>query len=466
MPKIDWSNSPAHFFLLIALFFGTVYGCLVPPFQAPDEVNHFLRAYHLSEGHAFGEKMDARFGGYLPESLAKVAQVFRPLRYNYEARTSPSEILKTLQIPLQPEQRTFLDFPNVAYYSPTAYVPQPPVLFLLRKLNLPPLWMLYIGRWITLLFWAIVVFFAIKIIPFGKWTLAFLALLPSSLFLHASLTADATTNALAFLLLARLINLAFAKTKLTTLNLLLVTGISLLITVNKVVYSPLVLLLWLIPVSMYRSRSNYWLVNAGILLLHGLLLWWWYQQAGQLFVPYDEYNPAFRDDQQLNPGVQPQAQLHFILENPIAFFKILLQSYAESSRATLAHFLGKFGWEHNYLPLPMLLLLLVTLLAQALTEQQPNIRLQARHRLWFVGTALAMTLAFSVVIYMQWSPPGHDRIRALAGRYFIPIVPLLLLTLKNERLQLSKKWWQWSRLAVFVVAQAVGIWMVWERYFV
>ena len=41
-----------------SILFAFVYVLLVPPFQSPDEPNHFFRAWQISEGHIFPEKQE------------------------------------------------------------------------------------------------------------------------------------------------------------------------------------------------------------------------------------------------------------------------------------------------------------------------------------------------------------------------------------------------------------------------
>ena len=43
----------AAVFAGLALLFGSIFVFLIPPFQSPDEPNHFLRAFQVSEGVFF-----------------------------------------------------------------------------------------------------------------------------------------------------------------------------------------------------------------------------------------------------------------------------------------------------------------------------------------------------------------------------------------------------------------------------
>ncbi|HUM48352.1 MAG TPA: DUF2142 domain-containing protein, partial [Chitinophagales bacterium] len=102
---------PQYVFLTLALSLGAIFIAVTPPFQAPDEPEHFYRAYKISEGYLIGQQQDNRAGGYLPQSLVDISKFFLLLRWNAETKTSREEIISKLQVPLHPEHKKFIDFP-------------------------------------------------------------------------------------------------------------------------------------------------------------------------------------------------------------------------------------------------------------------------------------------------------------------------------------------------------------------
>ncbi|MCB0570779.1 MAG: DUF2142 domain-containing protein [Phaeodactylibacter sp.] len=459
---------PSCWFLRLALPFGLLYALLAPPFQAPDETSHFYRAYHLSEGYWMGVQKDGqRLGGELPASLTAFYRPFAALRYNYDARTSPEAIRRAMAIPLRPEQRTFVDFANTGFYAPTSYAPYAIVFALLKPFKPGPGWFFYAGRLAGLVFWVFVLFHAIRLLPYHRWAITFSVLLPASLFLHASLSGDTVINAVAFYLIAWLLALAFDGTRQEFgwrqgVGLL---GLSAVLSLGKVVYAPLIALYWLIPKRKFGSAKDYWLWGAGLMAFNAALLAVWYYYSGGLFIPYDDYGPAFREGQQLNPGVDPPGQLAYILERPLYFAQVVAGSYLDSLPATLAHYAGKFGWEHNYLPTPFIALLLLTLLALAAFEQGAPEELNLRRRSFLLALAGVMCLALATVLYMLWQAVGDSRIVVLMGRYFIPIFPLLWLALPQRRFILPQRPLQGWALALLAATLAWGAWAVLQRYY-
>ena len=422
------NTPPEQFFKITATLFGLLYLFLVPPFQVPDEANHFYRAYHIVDGNLMGEKTkDQRYGGELPENLVTLYQPFKELRYNYDEKIGLDAFAKASKVPLRKGRTAFVDFANVAYYSPTAYLFQIPDLWLYKLLNVKPLFLFYLTRLASFFYWGFVIFYAIQLIPFHKWTFCFLALLPSSLFLHSGITADSITNASCFYLIALLMRLIFDEdAPITFQHLLIIIGLSLLITLNKVVYFPIAFLFLLIPKWKFASVRQYFNLSFTLIGTILLTLGTWFLITKDLFIPYEHYHPDFRGTQQLNEGVDPMAQLQFILGNPLDFIGIWFHSFFEYLPSNLAHYIGKFGWEANYLPGPLIGLIGLGLVAHALLEWN-RYDFDLRKRIFFIVTGMLCFILFSVVIYMQWSPPGNEVILSFGGRYMIAIFPLFFL---------------------------------------
>jgi uncharacterized membrane protein len=459
-------NSPRSFFLITSLVWGVCYALLVPPFQAPDETSHFYRTVHVAQGNLMGESTpDMRLGGELPGGVPKLYEPFARLRYNFDEKVNGANFRAARATRLQSDSLVFVDFANVGYYSPFPYLLQAAVMRAMLFFQTKPLWLLYAGRLTTLFIWIVLVGWALRLLPFHRWTFAFLALLPSSLFLHASLSGDVLTHGLCFWLTAALLSLIFAKNetqKYVKPAVFLAAGI---VVLSKPVYFPLVFLAFLVPQVWYTWGNRHQLFAAGLCLWALALLAWWYGVAGDNFIPYDRYHPAYRDGQQLNEGVQPHAQLAGVLAQPLRFLKIMAISYAESAQATLAHYFGKFGWEKNYLPGWLIGLLAIAAAIAAASERRFEGLPDTKHRIVFAGLALSMMVAIAMVIYMQWTPLGAGRILALNGRYFIPVFPLFFLCLTGFGKKIPQNLVVNFAKIALLFSLAWGAWEVICRYY-
>src|SRR3954470_21427315 len=98
-------NDPGRFVLVAVLLFGALFPLVPPPFQAPDEPEHFDRAYWVSEGRLDLLPVPVRTAAPLPASVNRIGEASGDLSFHPERRASPRAILAALQIPLTPERR-------------------------------------------------------------------------------------------------------------------------------------------------------------------------------------------------------------------------------------------------------------------------------------------------------------------------------------------------------------------------
>jgi uncharacterized membrane protein len=376
----------ARLFVMSAFLFGGIFIFVVPPFQVADEFNHFFRAWQVSEGIFVAVRTaDNRLGGDLPTSVVKITEPFRSLPFHPENRIKSNTIFYNLFTPLEPEKRQFTDFANTAIYAPTAYLPQAVAISIGKFFKGGPLSIFYFSRLLTLIFWVSMVYTALKILPIKNDLFAALALLPSSLFINASASGDVVTNACSFLVIAVFIKLIVAEKtddkRENFIYLSLIFILSLVVSINKLAYFPIVLLIFLVKKERFNGLKNKLITSFFLILSNTAIILFWSKIVNQLFIPYDNYNPVFRIGQQLNDRVNPQLQMEFMRHNPLIFSKIAAFSLLKTFPHTLIHYVGKFGWEKNYLPLPIIAVLVLLILIQACVDvplQTSNFKFQTK----------------------------------------------------------------------------------------
>ena len=500
-------------FLGLSLGFGCLFVFLIPPFQSPDEPNHLLRAYQVSEGGFFPENTDHRLGGTLPVSLAAVRDSFLYLKMNYAARTGRDAIFRNLQTPLEPARRAFLDFPNTAVYAPTAYLPQAGAIALLRPLGATPLQLLYAARLANLLVWILLIGVAIRLLPFLKNAVTALALLPASLVMAASANADVVTNGLCWWLVASFLSSGQAVTPSRRLTGLFKQALTVVIVcANKLITLPLVLVYWCDPtpgpspegrgdiapgvspeaggsVAPNPSPARRGDIAPGVspetggsvaplpsgegpgvgshhfailLFLALIAALTWSIFAQNHFIPYDQYNPVFRNAQTLNEGVDPARQQAFMLEHPLFFAKTALVSMVRALPSMSAHFAGKFGWEKNYLCAGWLVLLWLLLAALLSSEKNP---LSGWQRLWAGTAVFGYAGLFAVTMYALWNPVGAGEISNFQGRYFVPVAVVAALALGNGALSRYRRAIGWVALLILFLANMAMACAIVKRYY-
>ncbi|HYH46461.1 MAG TPA: DUF2142 domain-containing protein [Thermoanaerobaculia bacterium] len=418
--------TPERALLVLGLLFGLLFLFVTPPYQVPDEPHHVLRSYHVGEGHL----RTAPAGGLdgvpasLPDSAAAFAQ---KLPFNPEAKIAPGDILASWRRPLAPDERREIWI--FGTYLPLSYLPQAAGAAAARLLGLPALGVLYLARLGNLLACLALAWAALRVAPFFRWTLALLALTPMALFLRSSASPDAVTNALAALLLAAVLALAWGPEgdparRRRDLLILFAAALGLVLCKGGG-YALFSLLILIVPRHrLAASQRRAAVLTAGLLLatLAGFALSAW--TARQSY-----------DAGALRPGahLDPQAQAEIVLADPLRFAGLVAGDYLQHGLRYLYQFVGNLGWLDTPLPLAAAAAWSLLLLAVAIGDGPAGAPLSLRQRLVLLAVVAGTLAAISASQYLTWTPVGAGRIEGLQGRYFIPAAPLVLLLFTRRR---------------------------------
>ncbi|MEX0268417.1 DUF2142 domain-containing protein [Leptolyngbyaceae cyanobacterium UHCC 1019] len=416
--------APEKIFAILVSIFGILFLIVTPPFQVADENAHFFRAYHVSEGHLMAKRADKEFGGLLPESLSTVAQVVSAgVAFHPENKQKIEDIFTTLRIPLNVEKRSFINYWTVAKYSPVPYLPQASGIAIARLFGATPLALMYFGRLFNLIFFALTGYFAIKITPIFKWGFLLLLLTPISLFTAASVSGDALTIGVSFLLTAVFLscaldeNVSFDRPKG-----IIIFVLAALLSLAKPPYQLLILLFFTIPIKKIGNRKTYFAVFT-------LLAAWC--AALSLGVVY-----AIKDlkDVSYSPEMtSPTSQLAFLADNPGMFFVAFFNGWKVDGLSIIHQLIGQLGWLDTKLPGVLIDSYLGILVIIALFGGNKKIRLFRIQRFVIFLTAALNIILISFVLYLHWAPLGASVIRGWQGRYLIPFSPLLFLLFYNRK---------------------------------
>lgn len=207
-------TAPQRPFLWLATAAGLAFLVLTPPLQVPDENRHLNRSYMIAQGNFWATQRQGIVGNPLPWSL-----LMMPRRLGIGIAANPSvkqdraHWRSEFDVALRPEHAVIVSIPST--YSPLPYAPQALAIALLSPLEPPPVVFCYAARLLNLAAWIGLIYAALAIAPSHRWSLALLALLPMSVFMAASVSADVLTNGLAFLWLAVVFRLRCKETPLT-----------------------------------------------------------------------------------------------------------------------------------------------------------------------------------------------------------------------------------------------------------
>ena len=176
-------NMPQRLFLPLFLFAGLVFVFAVPPFQNPDEPMHFYRGYQVAQGHVFSTADDVElYGGDIPASMRELvlkSEIEHQYDYGYRFFLNYDELMSYGY----GGEKVFEGFPNTAIYSPLAYLPSALAHGIVGLFDGPLLVALYLARLLSLVATLFAFMAALRIIPFGKWIVFAVGLVPMALVL-------------------------------------------------------------------------------------------------------------------------------------------------------------------------------------------------------------------------------------------------------------------------------------------
>ncbi|WP_413307050.1 DUF2142 domain-containing protein [Bacillus sp. 1P10SD] len=440
-----------YLFLIIAIPFGIYWSILLPQFQAPDEAVHIYRAYEISEGHFLSKHVDGKTGDFLPTSILEFVETsgLGELPFNYHLKVQSEKINAAKEIKLSNE-RSFYSFPSSAIYSPLPYLPQALGMFIGRILDLPIYYILLVSRWCNLLAYVVLSFYAIKLIPRLKRFLFILALMPMTVHQVSSLSADASTFGFAFLLSAYIFRLIFSSEsqKIRRKDVAILLCLTVALTLCKSAYFTYFLLVFLIPVSKFLNKKQYWVYNSLVSIANPLILFIWMQLCKNTEMATD-----------------PVSQLKTILLHPLSFLKKVIGTFIYDD-AIYLQFFGVFGWLDT--PIPYIIsYLLIVFLTIAFTSEE---RLESENKETYIrGTILFLFFLIQAAIvvtmlYLGFPQTNPKMVIGVQGRYFIPIFLILAFGMYVLYPLLKKRYTVY--FIVVVISLAISSYFMYIRFYI
>lgn len=431
-----WLQLPQTVFLIFSLIFAVWFIFTAAPLSGTDEFTHFPRAYQISEG-VFWERRFAPgvYGGYLPAGVNQMINAYRNL--SRESWPTPFEQSKQqLNQKYSADRRTGQKlvravFSSDAIYPPWALFPAVPGILMARSLKLPLIWYVYLSRLTTLFIWLGLTWAAIKLLPGGKWFLVVTALLPTTLSQASTIGADGLLMGIDWLLIALTLGLMAGKIRPRVwvwLGFALLAAAACLI---KESYWLLAGLILVIPAKMFVKRWHAWFWRVGSLALAAAGSLWLADFSSRTI-----FGPSLTPTYGLN--LNPKGQVDYILKHPLLI--LVRFSTLPFTKSFDSVYQGMVGIVTNRMI--YLSILAMTVLAFALfwslyrTRPLPEL---VRHRTRLLLTVAPIFLGsyylIAAAIYSAASGVASPVITGLSGRYFLPLLPLLVaipLSLKRR----------------------------------
>jgi len=467
------SRSPESLFLWLGIPLVLLFIVIIPAFQGWDEATHFSRAYQISTGQFRATKLGAHhYGGPIPINISNmedtaVTDIIHSAKTNL-AWKAHIGYYKTYLKQTHPDKNIVNKyFASSAIYSPVSYAPQSIGIYLARSFRFPVLLYDYVGRVFGAAAFLAMVYFAIRLAPRGKWALFAIAILPTSLAAAATLSPDALLNGAALLLLGAFLNALLSRKTASYKLLLTILGAILILSLAKQAYFLFALLpLLLPPRRVFGSIKRYILWNFIFIAMALIATFGWYSQISEISpYTYLESRPAIHINQ--------HEQQSYILHHPITYLGTLLWQMFGHFNSKFIEAVGLYTWKGIVMPYLFIFWIYIGLLIAFIKtryEQGIDYGLKARQYKLLKYGPIIIGFGTSVLIftalYLSFNPVGSQNIEGVTGRYFIPLLPLLIpitiLARKRNKpmLTLSQPLADSVLIAIFIAQNLIAIFVI------
>ncbi len=384
---------PEFIFIIFAFIFGVIFMFLTPPYKVPDESSHLLRACEVADG-IFYNKTPAQN----VECDKYIQRQFSLIR--------PAEV-----------------------YQVTGY---PPVLYAFSSLglNAGKFWggavMFYLGRIFNLLMWIALIAAAIRITPVFKYQFLFAALLPMSVYVGMSLSADAFNNAFSFLFFAYLFKLIYDKKDLERQDYILLVLMSVLSAFTKGAIYPIFLFFFL-PIKKHKYLFSFLCLGAAF----ALMSWW-----ASINLPF------------YNPQASPDIHRYLLLHNPFDFILLYIKALIHNCFYYIRGCIGILGLLDVRFALHIYIITILAFFSSFFFL--PEKKVSNPQRILSLAVLFMFLTMLHCVLYITWTPVGTYKISGFQGRYLISILPFIFLIFAQNKDYVSEKFQKYYKILLII----------------
>lgn len=390
-----------NIFLLVVPIFCILLIIAIPMSKGHDETIHGLRIYEYAEGKFIsnGEK------SYLEEGVINAldnknmySEIFNKEK-NYSTDTNKIEWGY-----------------RVASYSPINYLPQVLGIFVSRFLTTNSIVHLYVARICNFITCITMIYFAIKIIPFGKNLLFLLSLIPISMEGFATMSADGMLVATSFLWIAYILYLCFKEgKKVKNKDIIILSILAIIISLSKTIYIVLLPLLLLIPNEKFKSKNKKIIIISLIFIISAILDIGWY------FIGIKQ-----------ETLITGNNAVSYIINNPILYIQKIIYTIIVNFKKYITEIFGAtIEWnEQIKIHVFPYILLAISIILTIKGNEKINWTICQK----VVISIIILSCVFLIFtsMFLAWSNIKTSYIDGVQGRYLMPILPLIFLFFNNK----------------------------------
>lgn len=390
----------AAYFVIIAF--------IIPPFHAPDEFYHFTQSYGLSEN-------------FFSKETIKYPSNYECLLYGHESNNvyNTNDIYKCLIS--KKSKKTMLYDTRLQAHNIAHIIISIPIR-LVRLFTSSPIVIFFIGRFMNLVLNLIILYMALKLLPFGKKNLLLIIAIPVLIQQFTTYSYDGLANSISILLVSYILNLTFVKQKTTTKDYLIISLLLFLLMNIKIPYAMLGAPLLLVP----KDKYNNSVIRKYFITLLIII---------SSFIAYKVFNGIVSVNDSIVGGLSSNSIITLIT-NPIYTLKLFKNTIFTNLKFYIITMIGGLDWLNVYMSnfyINLIIVMLIVLLFGG------GNKINKWGRFFYLVISVIIFIGILVALYISWTDPNSSIITGVQGRYFLPLLLPLTMTFltKKEYIKIS-----------------------------
>lgn len=389
--------------LVMILIFGLLMVFMTPPLSFIDESAHFSRAELITEGSLYPEITDN--GIYIEDYFFNLRASFNGVTILTEGNNYNTPIT---------DHKDYWDWTTSSpFYS---YLFSALGILIAKLLHLTAIWALYLSRIANLIFYGVVAYFMIKIIPKFKLPLLVFSTMPICIAQVSSPSYDAFILTFTLIILTYFIKMYLGEVDKKNLAIFFISV--LLISLIKQPYIILSLLVLVIPFE-DKQLKKYSLITIIVLFILTAL------SVSSLFTSLFTTTAVQTHNTTTVSNISFVGQSRYVLSNPpiiLTLIKDMIVSIPDLFllKANFFHYTGYKG-------IKLINALYLLFFLGFSLFYKLDIELEKKERGILALIFLIVYVGIYAIFYLTWSPVGSTSILGVQLRYFLPVIALLPL---------------------------------------
>lgn len=408
-------------YLIMVIPLGILYMIANPLGKVPDEDYHARKAMAISKGNFFSKANED--GDAVDNLNSKVFELVTRTTSSYEEAINRLKAAET-------DEEIEMKYTTMALYAPICHLPQGIGMFLARIFGGGVSVQCYMARLTNFAVAVFLIYNAIRLAPFKKNVVFFLAMLPITLNEIASMAADALAISMSMFFICYIFHLKFdeSKKEITTKDIVLIAISSIVVALCKIVYIPLVLLLFILPKEKFGTLKKKNITTISIIAGAVILNLIWLIYCSRFLVTF-------------NPGVDSSLQVKYVLTHPITYILTMFRTLNTYGQMFIVHLfgegLGSFNVQASVLfVFPCIVIGAILFFAN---DEKDKIKIDLPTKLICLFIFVVIVALIYTSLYVQWTRAMKPVIMGIQARYFLPVLLLTAIIFNNNKLVFTEK---------------------------